>query len=102
MENVKWTSGDYDIKELTDLYTTSYGADKRAYAIMNAIEQYSADLRDVKGIGFCVSQKHAAFMADYMNKHDLPSIALDANSKKKIAMVPNENWKQGTSNLSLR
>ena len=84
LENVKWTSGDYDVKELTDLYTiSSYGADKRAYAIMSAVERYSADLRDVKGIGFCVSQKHAAFMADYMNKHDLPSIALDANSKKE-------------------
>lgn len=59
------------------------GADKRAYAIMSAVERYSADLRDVKGIGFCVSQKHAAFMADYMNKHDSPSIALDANSKKE-------------------
>lgn len=103
LENVKWTSGDYDVKELTDLYTiSSYGADKRAYAIMSAVERYSADLRDVKGIGFCVSQKHAAFMADYMNKHDLPSIALDANSKKKIVTVPNKNWKRGTSNLSLR
>ncbi len=84
LKDVTWKAGHYDTEELTNLYTLeSYGANKRADIILDAVERYTADMRDVKGLGFCVSQRHAAFMADYMNSRNIPSMALDANSSKE-------------------
>lgn len=84
LKDVTWKAGHYDTEELTNLYTLeSYGANKRADIILDAVERYTADMRDVKGLGFCVSQRHAAFMADYMNSRNIPSMALDSNSSKE-------------------
>ena len=37
-------------------------------------------MNDVKGLGFCVSVEHTRFMADYFNKHGIPSISLVGDS----------------------
>lgn len=85
LSHVSWKRGKYDEKELTNLYSINeYSANKRAEAICRAMERYTADMRDVKGIGFCVSQDHAHFMADYMNRQGITSIALDANSPDNL------------------
>lgn len=84
LETVHWRNGQYDTKELDDRYVhNSATAYKRAEAILTAIDQYTADIRDVKGIGFCVSQLHAKFMADFMNEKGISSLSLDANTTKE-------------------
>ena len=84
LESVSWRNGQYDTKELENLFTVNtYVAKERANAILQALDKYTADMRDVKGLGFCVSQKHAHFMADYFRNCEIPAIALDANSSNE-------------------
>ena len=81
LAEIKWTGGEYDASELERLYTAERAlASQRARAIGDALLRYTADIRDVKALGFCVSKKHAHFMADYFNQHGIPALALDADT----------------------
>lgn len=81
LAKIKWTGGEYDVRELERLYTAEAAlASQRARAIGDALLRYTADIRDVKALGFCVSKKHAHFMADYCNQHGIPALALDADT----------------------
>ena len=81
LAEIKWTGGEYDASELERLYTAEGAlASQRARAIGDALLRYTADIRDVKALGFCVSKKHAHFMADYFNQHSIPALALDADT----------------------
>lgn len=81
LAKIKWTGGEYDVRELERLYTAEAAlASQRARAIGDALLRYTADIRDVKALGFCVSKKHAHFMADYFNQHGIPALALDADT----------------------
>lgn len=83
LREIKWTGGEYDVRELERLYTAEGAlASQRARAIGDALLRYTADIRDVKALGFCVSKKHAHFMADYFNQHGIPALALDADTPK--------------------
>lgn len=97
LETVKWSNGQYDTKELEARYVTDPAtAYKRAEAVCGAIDQYTADLRDVKGIGFCVSKKHAHFMADFMNQKGMASLALDADTSKEDRKTARDQLENGT------
>lgn len=81
LAKIKWTGVEYDVRELERLYTAEAAlASQRARAIGDALLRYTADIRDVKALGFCVSKKHAHFMADYFNQHGIPALALDADT----------------------
>lgn len=83
LSHVDWTNGHYDVGALTNLYVMeSHTASKRADAILRALDNYTADLRAVKGVGFCVSKKHAHFMAEYFTQKGIPSLALDSDSNE--------------------
>ena len=96
MDSLKWAKGGYDKKALSELYT-GYSSDengniikletivaqKRAELIVNSLDKYIADMRDVKGLGFCVTIAHAEYMAEYFNKRGISSISLTGNSSKE-------------------
>lgn len=84
LSHVTWKNGDYDKNALNVLYVTDdYSARKRAEAVLRALDHYTADPRDVRGLGFCISVEHAHYMAKYMNDHGWPSLALDGNTSKE-------------------
>lgn len=84
LSHVKWTNGHYDVEALTNLYVMeAHTANQRAQAILDAVERYTADWREIHGVGFCVSQDHAHFMADYFNQKGICSLALDAHSSEE-------------------
>jgi superfamily II DNA or RNA helicase len=60
VSRVTWRNGRYEINELTKLYTEN---DRRVNDIKDNCEKYLTDIQDVRALGFCVSQKHASFMA---------------------------------------
>lgn len=96
LSGVKWVNGQYDGKELDNLFVFKDApAIKRASAVMEAVDTYSADLRDVKGIGFCVSKNHAHFMADYFKQHGIPSIALDSDSPDNVRKKAKQELESG-------
>ena len=78
LDQTGWTSGRYDVSELNHLYIGNTG---RVRTILDAVFRYTTDIRDVIGLGFCVSVNHAAFMAQAFTDAGIPSSHLHAKSK---------------------
>ncbi|MHB8108593.1 MAG: DUF3427 domain-containing protein [Syntrophorhabdaceae bacterium] len=69
-----WRNGKYDILELEKVYTGAHVlATQRINAVISALLRYEPDLSRVKGIGFCVSVKHADYMAKMFNQNGIAS-----------------------------
>lgn len=97
LSDVKWSGGDYDISDLERKYVIDIrSAVLRAGAVLSAVDRYTADIRDVKGLGFCVSKKHAKYMADYMTARGVPSMNLDSDTPETIRNNAKEKLENGT------
>jgi superfamily II DNA or RNA helicase/HKD family nuclease len=69
-----WRSGKYDAVALENVYVLDPArARQRVDAILAALHRYEPDVSILKGIGFCVTIKHASFMAEMFSKHGIPS-----------------------------
>jgi superfamily II DNA or RNA helicase len=77
LRDVSWARGGYDLTELSDKYT---GNDARAGLVLEKINQFVLDPQRMRAVGFCVSVRHAEFMARFMTRHGVPAIALSAES----------------------
>lgn len=85
LKNVRWVNGKYDEGELENIYVFQKAvAEKRVGYIINALESYCCELSDIIGLGFCVSKKHAEFMAYMFNKSGIPSEYLTSESNDDI------------------
>lgn len=87
LSNLKWTRGGYDKAELENVYTSN---DIRVNGVISSLYKYVTDIKEVIGLGFCVSVEHAKYMAERFNKHGIPSMAVlgersteDRNSAKR-------------------
>lgn len=74
---VDWKRGGYDSVALEKLYT---GNDARAALVLKRLAEKVPDPHRMRGLGFCVSQSHAAYMARVFTHAGLPSLAVDANT----------------------
>lgn len=84
LEDIKWSKGGYDTSELENVYVLSEEiAKRRADEIVRATLKYVTDIDEVKGLGFCVSKKHAKFMADYFNQCGIKSIFLTSDTSEE-------------------
>lgn len=77
LRQLRWSRGGYDISQLENVYTKS---NQRVQVVLDAMDRYLKDMETFKALGFCVSIKHANFMADSFNKVDIPAIALHSDS----------------------
>ncbi len=59
--SLAWKAGGYDITQLKNQLD---GNVERARWVMSQTERYVADMKQVRGLGFCVSVAHAEFMAN--------------------------------------
>jgi superfamily II DNA or RNA helicase len=85
LSGLKWSRGGYETSELEDVYVFSHEvAKRRARLIIDAVARYVTDIRDVRGLGFCVSKAHASFMADQFNLAGIPSACLTGDSPKEL------------------
>ncbi len=83
LTEIRWTRGGYDREELSNILSFNYAvASKRAAHIIENIEKYTTSISDMKALGFCVSVKHAEFMANFFNKHGIPAMNLDGMTKR--------------------
>ena len=81
LTDLRWSAGGYDKGELSNLYTISgIIANRRADLVVSSLLKYTTDIDEVKGLGFCVSIKHAEFMCRYFNEHSIPSMFLTGES----------------------
>ncbi len=85
LSQIRWTRGGYDKTELSNVYSMNREiAERRAGHIINSIYKYVADIGLVHGLGFCVSVKHAQFMAEYFNSKGIASISLEKDSSVEL------------------
>lgn len=96
LSHVKWRSGNYDTQELENKYVRNDAtAKKRADAVLRAIHNYTADPRELKCLGFCVSKLHAQYMTEYMNAHGFRAENLDADTPEANRDVARERLESG-------
>ena len=69
LTSIQWKQNNIDV-QLDNIISAS---DIRARSSLQAVETYVSDLEKLKAIGFCISVRHAEFMAAYFNSHGLPS-----------------------------
>lgn len=74
---VTWSRGSYDTDALDNVFT---GNDARARLVFNALLDKVSDLSAVRGLGFCVSVRHARFMAGFFTAAGLRSLAVDGTT----------------------
>lgn len=71
-----WSNGRYDESALENVYVLDgVRAQQRVETVISALLRYEPELHTLKGIGFCVTIRHAQFMADQLNLRGLPSAA---------------------------
>lgn len=69
-----WRNGKYDVTELEAVYTgDDIRARDRLNAVLQAIGRYHPNLKTIRAIGFCVSVRHAEFMAEKFCEAGLPA-----------------------------
>ncbi|GLX01471.1 DEAD/DEAH box helicase [Microtetraspora sp. NBRC 16547] len=77
LTTVKWSRGSYDSGALDNVFT---GDTARARLVVNALRDKVGDPSTVRGLGFCVSVRHAHFMAEFFTRSGLPSLAVDGST----------------------
>jgi HKD family nuclease len=78
---LRWQRGGYLIEDLDKLLT---GNDLRAVLIIEKIRALLLDVRQARGLGFCVSIQHAEYMAKVFNRAAIPSAPLSAQSPAEL------------------
>ncbi len=85
-----WRGGKYDIAELENVYTGAHAlALQRLDVVVSSLLRYEPDLERVLGIGFCVSIRHAEFMAQKFNERGIVSTLLvgETANDERTAML---------------
>lgn len=96
LSELKWTRGGYELSELENVYVLDVEkAKRRANDIIQNTIKYVDDIENVKGLGFCVSVKHANFMAEEFNNAGIPSIALTGDTDKEIRKNASKKLENG-------
>ncbi len=76
-----WKNGKYNEAALENVYVLDPArARQRVAAIITALHRYEPDVAGLKGIGFCVTIRHAEYMAEQFSQHGIPSAAFTSNS----------------------
>ena len=75
-----WRNGKYDAAALENVYVLDMArARQRVEAIITALHRYEPEVASLKGIGFCVTIRHAEYMAEQFSQHGIPSAAFTSN-----------------------
>jgi hypothetical protein len=80
LDTVRWQRGGYRVDDLDQVYT---GNDARAGLVLNKVKEYVLAPGRMRALGFCVSVKHAEFMARFCTEHGLNALALSAESTEQ-------------------
>lgn len=75
-----WTRGGYDEVQLDHLISADT---QRANLVLKSLYTYLTDIHQTRGIGFCVSIKHATFMSEYFRNAGIPSAMLCGTHSEK-------------------
>ena len=80
LRDVPWRRGaGYDVAELTNLLTADHVWSNR---VLEQVRDKISDPHSMRALGFCVSVRHALFMAERFTAAGLPSLALSGASNE--------------------
>ncbi|MEV0426487.1 DUF3427 domain-containing protein [Micromonospora sp. NPDC050495] len=92
LSHLAWKRGQgYDRGELENVYT---GNEARARLVLRAAQRL-ADVRRMRALGFCVSIGHAVFMAEWFNRHGVPSAAVTSEVGRPVQQGLLRDFKSG-------
>jgi superfamily II DNA or RNA helicase/HKD family nuclease len=93
LSSVQWSRKGYDTAELERLYT---GDDARVRLVLQQVIDKLRDARSMRALGFCVSIKHAEFMARRFSEAGFPSLAVSAETDRESRKQALMHLQQGT------
>jgi superfamily II DNA or RNA helicase/HKD family nuclease len=95
-----WKNGRYDVQALEKVYSGSNPlAQQRVETVLEALSRYEPDLARVRGLGFCVSVKHAEFMAAECNQRGIKSAVLVGDTEDQARAQHIEDLRAGRITL---
>jgi superfamily II DNA or RNA helicase/HKD family nuclease len=81
LSDVKWKRGGYDVSGLEGVYVFSREiAIRRVAMVAQALRNKVVEPNQMRALGFCVSVKHAEFMAEQFTAMGIPSLAVSADT----------------------
>lgn len=99
-----WRNGKYNEAALENVYVLDHArARQRVDTILSALTRYEADLNTIKGIGFCVTIRHAVFMAEQFTQRGIPSDAFRRLAKNPSILADLDeilSWSLDTTEVS--
>lgn len=88
---IKWRNNHVD----NQLDTIISASDVRANSALNALLNFASHLNALKVLGFCVSVKHAEFMANYFSQRGLDSVSITGQHTQQEREKAIQNLQQG-------
>jgi superfamily II DNA or RNA helicase/HKD family nuclease len=79
LSQLDWRRGEYDVQQLESLFTAD---DARVRIVLRELRDKVPHVEHMRALGFCVSVKHARFMADRFNQAGIPSRAVSGESAR--------------------
>lgn len=77
LRQVEWKRGAYDVVGLDSLYT---GNDARAAKVLTSLHHLVSDVSQMRALGFCVSTRHAQYMARVFVEAGIPALAISGET----------------------
>ncbi|MCL7427522.1 DUF3427 domain-containing protein [Streptomyces sp. YS415] len=81
LRRLNWRSGTYDQSQLGELFSADHA---RARIVIKQVRSKVSDPMSMRALGFCVSRKHAHFMAQCFQLAGFKAAALDSESKPEV------------------
>jgi len=78
LASLTWSRGGYQTEQLEHVYT---GNTARVLKILKALGDVVEDPKKMKALGFCVSVKHAEYMAERFREAEIPALAVSATTE---------------------
>ena len=97
LRDVPWRRGaGYDVERLTDVLTVN---DAYARVVLQELARRTGDPTQVRALGFCVSVRHARFMARVFNEAGIKATAVWADTPDAERRAALRDLKNGTVNV---
>lgn len=93
---IDFSAGRYDIASLEQLYTADH---VRAMAVLRALHEYVRDATKMRALGFCVSVRHAEFMARFFTEKGVPALAVSAETPDHLRAEALQKLRTGEVNI---
>ncbi len=77
LSHVDFKRGRYDVASLEQLYTAD---EHRAFQVLRKLQQKVRNAHEMRALGFCVTVKHAEFMATYFQKKGLAAAVVSGKT----------------------